>query len=143
MKMKRFVAIAGVLFFLGAVVFFAPCHSYAFNPQPEPPGKAKSGIAVNESYIGTIIKIDGAKITVMDDKGGEKIVTGIIAGLKTGGKVKVTTRNGRTWLNPQPEPPKPAVEISPRGSIQKNAVPTTPEQPTPPPPSQKGLDQVK
>ncbi|MCX6226802.1 MAG: hypothetical protein NTV01_18990 [Bacteroidia bacterium] len=141
--MKRFVAIASALFLLWAVVFFAPCRSYAFNPQPEPPGKAKSSIAVNESYIGTITKIEGNKITVRDDKGIEKIVTGSIAGLKIGSKVKVTTRDGRTWLNPQPEPPKPAVEVNPKGLIQKNAAPTTPEQPTPPPPSTKGLGQIK
>jgi hypothetical protein len=106
MKMKKFIAMAGVLFFLGSVVFFAPCRSYAFNPQPEPPGKAKSGI--NESYIGTIIKIEGTKITVKNSNGVEKIITGNFQGLKIGGKVKVTTQNGRTWLNPQPEPPKPA-----------------------------------
>lgn len=105
--MKRFIAIAGVLFFLVSVVFLAPCRSYAFNPQPEPPGKAKSSIAINESYIGTIIKIEGDKITVKNANGIEKIVTGNFQGLKIGGKVKVTTRDGRTWLNPQPEPPKP------------------------------------
>lgn len=105
--MKRFVAIAGVLFFLGSVVFLAPCLSYAFNPQPEPPGKIKSGIAINESYIGTITKIEGTKITVKNSNGVEKIVTGNFQGLKIGAKVKVTTRDGRTWLNPQPEPPSP------------------------------------
>lgn len=105
--MKKFIAIAGVLFFLGSVVFFAPCRSYAFNPQPEPPGKAKLGI--NESYIGTITKIEGTRITVKNVNGIEKIVTGNFQGLKIGDKVKVTTREGRTWLNPQPEPPKPVV----------------------------------
>lgn len=105
--MKRLVAITGVLFFLGSVVFFAPCQGYAFNPQPEPPGKAKSGIVTNESYIGTITKIEGTKITVKNANGVEKIVTGNFQGLKIGGKVKVTTRDGRTWLNPQPEPPSP------------------------------------
>ena len=104
--MKRFIAIAGVLFFLGSVVFFAPCRSYAINPQPEPPGD-KSVININESYIGAITKIDGRKITVKNTNGVEKIVTGNAAGMKIGGKVKVTTRNGRTWLDPQPEPPSP------------------------------------
>ena len=103
--MKKFFAMAGVLFFLVAVFSFLPYRVYAFNPQPEPPGKAS--IAVNESYIGTIIKIEGNKISVRDDKGIVKIVTGNILGLKIGSKVKVSTRDGRTWLNPQPEPPSP------------------------------------
>ena len=141
-KMKKFVAMAAALFFLVSVFFFVPCRSYAFNPQPEPPGKAKSGIVINESYIGTITKIEGNKITVRDDKGIEKIVTGIVAGLKIGGKVKVTTRDALTWLNPQPEPPKPAVEVNPQGLIQKNTVPGTPDTPNPPP-SKKGLGQIK
>jgi hypothetical protein len=106
--MKKLIAMAGVLFFLVAVFSFLPYRGYAINPQPEPPGdKAKSSIVVNESYIGTIIKIEGNKITVRDGKGIEKIITGAIAGLKIGSKVKVTTRNGLTWLNPQPEPPAP------------------------------------
>ena len=57
--MKKFFAMAGALFFLVSLLFFVPCRSYAFNPQPEPPGKAKSSIDVNESYIGTITKIEG------------------------------------------------------------------------------------
>jgi len=105
--MKKIFAMAGILFFLVSVLSFVPCRGYAFNPQPEPPGKAKSKIAVNESYMGTIVKIEGNKITVKNDKGIEKIVTGNVAGLKIGSKVKVTTRDGRTWLNPQPEPPSP------------------------------------
>ena len=105
--MKKFFAMTGILFFLVSVLSFVPCHGYAFNPQPEPPGKAKSSVVVNESYVGTIIKIEGNKITVKNDKGLEKIVTGNFAGLKIGSKVKVTMRDGRTWLNPQPEPPSP------------------------------------
>ena len=106
--MKKFFAMAGALFFLISVLFFVPCKGYAINPQPEPPGdKVKSVTSINESYIGTIIKIEGNKITVRDDKGIEKIVTSAIAGLKIGSKVKVTTRKGLTWLNPQPEPPSP------------------------------------
>jgi hypothetical protein len=106
--MKKIFAMAGALFFLISVLFFVPCKGYAINPQPEPSGdKVKSIISTNESYIGTIIKIEGKKITVRDDKGIEKIVTGSIAGLKIGSKVEVTTRNGLTWLNPQPEPPSP------------------------------------
>jgi hypothetical protein len=105
--MKKFITIASALFFLAAVVTFVPCSGFALNPQPEPPAKIKSGIAVNESYIGTIVKIEGSKITVKNDKGIEKIVTSNITGLKIGGKVKVATKNGLTWLNPQPEPPMP------------------------------------
>jgi hypothetical protein len=95
------------------------------------------------TFADTITKIAGNKITVMDDMGKVRTIESNVKGLKVGDKVKVTMRNGLTWLNPQPEPPKPAVEINPRGSIQKNAVPTTPEQPTPPPPSTKGLGQIK
>lgn len=107
--MKKFFALTGVLFFLVSVLFFVPYQSYAINPQPEPPGnKVKSNMAVNESYTGTIVKIEGNKITVKNDKGIDKIVTGNFTGLKIGGKVKVTTRDGLTWLNPQPEPPMPS-----------------------------------
>ena len=107
--MKKLFALASVLFFIGSALFFVPCQSYAINPQPEPPGdKVKSNVAVNESYIGTIVKIEGNKITVKNDRGIDKIVTGNFTGLKIGGKVKVTTRDGLTWLNPQPEPPMPA-----------------------------------
>lgn len=105
--MKRFFALTGVLFFLGSVLCFTPCSVFALNPQPEPPAKMKSGIAVNESYIGTIVKIEGNKITVRNETGAEKIITGNFPGLKPGSRVKVTTRDGRTWLNPQPEPPVP------------------------------------
>lgn len=106
--MKKIMAIVGVLFFLVSISFFVPCQGYALNPQPEPPAKIKAGVVVNESYIGTIVKIEGNKITVRNDKGIDKIVTGNFTGLKIGGKVKVTTRDGLTWLNPQPEPPMPA-----------------------------------
>jgi hypothetical protein len=113
MKMKRFVTIISVLFFLGTVVFFTPCRSYALNPQPEPPMQAeKIKIKINpvDVYVGTIIKIDGAKYTVRDDKGSEKIVAGGIPGLKVGNKVTVKSGNiikiNRKLINPQPEPPK-------------------------------------
>ena len=106
--MKKIIATAGILFFLVSVVFFAPGCSYAFNPQPEPQGKAKSGIVTNETYTGTITKIIANKITVRNDKGQERIIESNTTGLKIGDKVKVTTRDGRTWLNPQPEPPTPA-----------------------------------
>jgi hypothetical protein len=120
--MKKIFAMAGVLFFLIAVFSY---RSYAFNPQPEPPGKAKSSIVINESYIGTIVKIEGNKISVRNNMGIVKIVTAEIAGLKIGSKVKVSTRDGRTWLNPQPEPPSPKYNPAAGG--------TTPETPGPPP----------
>jgi len=90
MKMKRLVAMAGTIFFLVSVVFFAPCRSYALNPQPEPP--MKSGIAAYE-YIGTITKIAGNKITVMDDTGKVRTIESNVKGLKVGDKV--TVNNGK------------------------------------------------
>lgn len=105
--MKKIIVMAGLLFFLVSIVLFAPCRSYAINPQPEPP-KTKPDIVTNETCTGTIIKIIGTKITVRDDKGKERIIESNRPGLKIGDKVKVTTRNGLTWLNPQPEPPVPA-----------------------------------
>ena len=112
MKMKRFITIISVLFFMVSVVFFAPCRSYALNPQPEPPSPEKIKIKINpvDVYMVTIIKIDGAKFTVRDDKGSEKIVAGSIFGLKVGDKVTVKGGNiikiNRKLINPQPEPPK-------------------------------------
>jgi hypothetical protein len=41
-----YFATAGALFFLVPILFFVPCKGYAFNPQPEPPGKAKN-LSVN------------------------------------------------------------------------------------------------
>ena len=118
--MKRFVAVIGILFFLGLVVCYAPCSSYALNPQPLPPG------TYPPEYTGTITKIAGNKITVMDSTGKVRTIESNVKGLKVGGKVKVTTNNGITWLNPQPEPPMPQVKG-------KNAATSTPEAPTPPP----------
>jgi hypothetical protein len=90
MKMKRFVAVAGILFFLGLVVFYAPCHSYALNPQPEPP--MKSGIAAYK-HTGTITKIAGNNITLMDDTGKERTIESNLKSLKVGDKV--TVNNGK------------------------------------------------
>ena len=118
--MKRFVSVVGTVFFLGLVVFYAPCRSYALNPQPLPPGLYPS------KYIGTITNIAGNKITVMDDTGKVRTIESNVKGLKVGDKVKVTTRDGLTWLNPQPEPPMPEVKS-------QNAVTSTPEAPSPPP----------
>ena len=108
MKTKKFFALAGLLFFIVSVLFLVSGQGYAINPQPEPPGdKTKSVIRVNESYMATIIKIEGNQITVRDGKGIEKVITGSVSGLKVGDKIRVTTKDGRTWLNPQPEPPAP------------------------------------
>ena len=90
---------------MGLVVFYAPCRSYALNPQPLPPGFIQ-----RYEYIGTITKIAGNKITVMDDMGKVRTIESNVKGLKVGDKVKVTMRNGLTWLNPQPEPPIPTVK---------------------------------
>ncbi len=86
--MKRFVVVAGVLFFLGLVVIFAPCSSYALNPQPLPPG-----LYPEKQYIGTITKIDGNKITVMDDAGKVRTIESNVKGLKVGDKI--TVNNGK------------------------------------------------
>jgi hypothetical protein len=111
MKMKRFNTIISILFFLGSVVFLSPCCSYALNPQPEPPAQQiKVKINPVDLYVGTIIKIEGAKFTVRDEKGIEKIAAGGISGLKVGDKVTVKGGNiikiNRKLINPQPEPPK-------------------------------------
>lgn len=108
--MKQFITIISILFFLGAVASFTPC-SYALNPQPEPPAQQlKVKINPVDVYTAIIVKIEGAKITVKDDKGNQKIVTGGVSGLKAGDKVTVKNGNiikiNRRAINPQPEPPK-------------------------------------
>jgi hypothetical protein len=80
-----------------------------------------SGMAVAD----TVTKIDGNKITIMDDAGKVKTVASSVKGLKVGDKVKVTTKGGLTWLNPQPEPPIPKYNPTAGG--------TTPEAPGRPP----------
>lgn len=62
------------------------------------------------AFADTITKIAGNKITVMDDAGKVRTIESKVKGLKVGDKVKVTTRDGLTWLNPQPEPPSPQVK---------------------------------
>lgn len=59
------------------------------------------------AFADTITKIAGNKITVMDDTGKSRTIESNVKGLKVGDKVKITTKNGLTWLNPQPEPPAP------------------------------------
>lgn len=93
------------------------------------------------AWAETITKIVGNKVTVADDMGKEKTIEGIFKGLKVGDKVKLTVKDGRTWLNPQPEPPIPS-QIKPgdmKSSVQKNKVPSTPEAPPPPPPPKDNL----
>lgn len=107
--MKKIISMMIALLFAGLVMIFVPYQGFAINPQPEPPGgKAQVVAPPDESYFGTIVKIEGNRITVRNDKGIEKIVTGKFTGLKVGSRVRVTTKNGLTWLNPQPEPPLPA-----------------------------------
>jgi hypothetical protein len=89
----------------------------------------------------TITKIVGSKITVKDDVGIENTIESAAQGLKVGDKVTLTVKDGRTWLNPQPEPPKP-VKVNPtelKGSaLQTKGAYATPEAPPPPPPPKGG-----
>jgi hypothetical protein len=88
-----------------------------------------------------VTKIVGNKVTVMDDMGKEKTIEGNVKGLKVGDKVKLTVKDGRTWLNPQPEPPKP-VQMKPadiENSVLQKKASGTPEAPPPPPPPKDGL----
>lgn len=87
----------------------------------------------------TITRIAGSKITVRDDAGNEKTVESTVPGLKVGDKVRLTVRNGRTWLNPQPEPPSP-VQVNPAGmkrSVLEKKGYASPEAPPPPPPPER------
>lgn len=89
----------------------------------------------------TVTKIVGNKVTVADDMGREKIIEGNVKGLKVGDKVKLTVKDGRTWLNPQPEPPKP-IQIKPadlENSVLQKKAHGTPEAPPPPPPPKDNL----
>jgi hypothetical protein len=54
--MKRIVGMVIAMFFLAAVVCFAPCRSYAFNPQPEPPGKEQKIIKPGDTKAGITIE---------------------------------------------------------------------------------------
>ncbi|MCE5212748.1 MAG: hypothetical protein LLG40_14500 [Deltaproteobacteria bacterium] len=57
------------------------------------------------SFADTITKIEGNKITVRDDMGKTKTIESNVKGLKVGDKVRIKTKNGINWLDPQPEPP--------------------------------------
>ncbi len=88
------------------------------------------------AFAETITRISGNRITVRDDSGREKTVMGSAKGLKVGDRVKLNVKNGRTWLDPQPEPPSPK-KIKPyplKPSALKNKAPASPEAPPPPPP---------
>lgn len=88
------------------------------------------------AFSETITRIAGDRITVRDDKGKEKIIKSSANRFKVGDKVKLRVSDGRTWLDPQPEPPKPE-PIKPaalgHSDLQKK-VRATPEAPPPPPP---------
>lgn len=84
----------------------------------------------------TVTRIVGNRITVRDSRGNQKTVEGIAQGFKVGDRVKLVVRDGRTWLDPQPEPPSPR-QIKPAGlkpSVLHGKVHATPEAPPPPPP---------
>ena len=107
-------------------------------PNPPNPAASKS----NSSAL-TVTKISGDQITVVDASGKVSIVKGDAAGHKVGDKVLIGGGRISTWLNPQPEPPKPsnpnppdprASKINTSGGVQTKSAPfTTPELPPPPP----------
>ena len=84
----------------------------------------------NLAFAEKVTKIEGNKITVMDDTGKTKTIVSNVQGLKVGDKVRVKTKNGINWLDPQPEPPMD-LKSKAKGL---NKVPSTPEAPPPPPP---------
>lgn len=81
------------------------------------------------SFADTITKIEGNKITVMDDTGKTKTIESNAKGLKVGDKVRIKMKNGINWLDPQPEPPMD-LKAKAKGI---NKAPSTPEAPPPPP----------
>jgi hypothetical protein len=111
-------------------------------------GMVSVSFSAREIFQGTITKIDESGITVRSDKGVDKTVTGNAGSLRIGDKVTVRDgaiiKAGNTALspnlNPQPEPPMSTGKVNPKADGKKPVVspltetPTTPEQPTPPPP---------
>lgn len=94
-----------------------------------------SGLACAE----TVTRIAGNRITVRDSKGNERTIEGTSKGLKVGDRVRLMSRGGRTWLDPQPEPPSPR-EIKPanqKPSALNKKLQVTPEAPPPPSPPDK------
>lgn len=91
------------------------------------------------AFAEMVTRIVGSKITVRDATGKESTIESTAKGLKVGDKVKLTVRNGRTWLDPQPEPPIPewSKPANLKKSVPLNKAPATPEAPPPPPPPEK------
>lgn len=85
------------------------------------------------AFAEMITRIVGSQITVRDATGNEKTIESNAKGLKVGDKVKLTVRDGRTWLDPQPEPPmtKP---VDLKSSVLQKKGHASPEAPPPPPP---------
>jgi hypothetical protein len=92
----------------------------------------------------TVTRIAGSRITVRDARGNEKTIEGSAKGLKVGDKVRLRVKDGRTWLDPQPEPPRPwqTRQGNMKPSAQRQKVHATPEAPPPPPPP-PGKPQLK
>lgn len=107
---------------------------------------ATSAFATIESYKGTVTKIGSNEVTLTSDAGKVIVVKETLPGLKVGDKVTVNQGKiirdankieANPQLNPQPEPPKPVkstgVKANTKINTDLNKVPSTPEQPTPPP----------
>ncbi len=97
------------------------------------------------AFAETITRISGNRMTVRDNMGNEKTVVGNAQGLKVGDRVKLNVKNGRTWLDPQPEPPSPK-KTKPyplKPLALKNKAPASPEAPPPPPPPPPGKPELK
>lgn len=93
----------------------------------------------NLAVAETITRIVGNQITVKDATGKAKTIESTVKGLKVGDTVKLSVIDGRTWINPQPEPPgyqriKPANLGS---SVLQKKGHASPEAPPPPPPPDK------
>jgi len=87
----------------------------------------------------TVTRIVGNQITVRDAAGKEQTIESTVKGLKVGSKVKLSVIDGRTWINPQPEPPGNQ-KISPANmgnSVLQKKGHASPEAPPPPPPPEK------
>jgi hypothetical protein len=83
---------------------------------------------------GTVTKVSGRQVTILDDAGKEMVLSESGPGLEVGDKV--TVNQGKIVANPQPEPPRPAKQIGVKANPKINTGHTsaiaTPEQPTPP-----------
>jgi hypothetical protein len=93
----------------------------------------------NLAVAETVTRIVGSKITVRDGTGKEKTIESTVKGLKVGDTVKLSVIDGRTWINPQPEPPgNQQIKSANVGCpiIQKKGH-ASPEAPPPPPPPER------